>query len=88
MGQTFSIYCIVEGRTDRGVVNATWSRLSGSLDSNRTVITATGDSFSKNVSIVIFDLQRSDQDTYILLAANSCGHSNHTVAVVVRNGSE
>ena len=78
----------MEGKANEGAVDATWNRLSGSLDPNRTVITATGDDFNRNASIVIFDMQRSDQDMYILLVSNSCGRSNHTVAVVVRNGSE
>lgn len=60
--------------------------MNGSLDRRRTTITHTGSDTHLNVSIAIRNMQKRDEGTYVLKAANQCGEKNYTVMVLVKDG--
>ena len=80
---TFLHYCFVSSYPGNGAIEFSWKRHNEQLDSNRTVINSSGTNYLKNVSILIYNVQEHDEDTYILTVWNHCGVRNSSIYVIV-----
>lgn len=78
----FSIYCIVHSSQRAGTLVTAWSREKGAINATRTTITEQG-KLDRNVSICIRDVQKSDEDRYVLKATNKCGEQLYSTEVCV-----
>ena len=84
---SFSIYCIVHCLRSAGTLVTTWSRENGTINASRTIITEQG-KLTRNTSISIQDVQRSDEDRYDLTASSNCGERVVSTSVVVIAGGK
>jgi len=80
---TFLHYCFVSSYPGNGDIQFSWKRHNGQLDPNRTLINSSGTDYLKNVSILIYNVQEHDEDTYILTVQNHCGARNSSTYVAV-----
>ena len=76
---------MVHSSRSAGTLVTTWSREKGAINATRTTITEQG-KLNRNVSIRIRDVQKSDEDRYVLKASNKCGERVFSTEVGVKSG--